>query len=149
MKKILVILLLNLVFISCATKISTFVQTSNVEWSTIQLRDGLSYESGWGEVLDIIAKRFEMELISKDGGYARTGWIYSWNSNGTNTNDYRVRVIIKFSADHTKVDLKTEAEKLNVAWSSRTNQKWISGYDTKLLQTIKTDIMGVVGRTTN
>ena len=82
-----------------------------------------------------------MEMISKEGGYARTGWIYTWNTKGIYTKKYRVRVIFKFSPDHSKVDIKTEAEILK-------GNNWITGYDTRLLNTIKTDIMGVVGRTT-
>jgi len=135
-----ILILLFIAFNSCST--STFVKTSSVEWASIQIRDGLDYDRAWGEVLDVIAKRFEMEMISKEGGYARTGWIYTWLKNGVYTKNYRVRVIFKFSPDHQKVDVKTEAEKLDL------NKNWISGYDTRLLQTVKTDIMGVVGRTT-
>jgi len=48
---------------------------------------------------------------------------------------------VKFSPDWKKVDVKTEANFLK-------NDGWIVGTDTRLLQTVKTDIMGVVGRTT-
>ncbi|MBR3303176.1 MAG: hypothetical protein IKI67_03200 [Bacteroidales bacterium] len=46
----------------------------------------------------------------------------------------------KFSADRTKVDIKSEAE-------FREGSNWIKGYDTALLTQMKQDIMGVVGRT--
>lgn len=83
-----------------------------------------------------------MEMISKDGGYARTGWIHTWNKNNKYNDNYRVRVIIKFTADRSQIDMKTEAQRKN------RSGEWESGYDTELLKTIRTDIMGVVGRTT-
>ena len=42
---------------------------------------------------------------------------------------------------NSKIEIKSEAEHGG-------NGKWIQGYDTRLLETIKTDIMGKVGRTT-
>jgi hypothetical protein len=55
--------------------------------------------------------------------------------------NYRVRVTAKFSPDHTKVEVKSEAEYGGAG-------RWIAGYDTRLLETLKTDIMGNIGRTT-
>jgi hypothetical protein len=100
----------------------------------------MTYDQAWNEVLDVVAKRFEMDMISKDGGYARTNWIYTWNTSGSYTQKYRTRVIFKFSGDRTRVDLKTEAE-----YGGEPN--WVKGYDTRLLSSMKQDIMGVVGRT--
>ena len=109
-------------------------------WSTIMIRDNLTYDQAFNEVLDVVSKQFEMDMISKEGGYARTNWIYTWNTTGQYTNNYRTRVIFKFSADRKKVDIKTEAE-----YGGDPN--WIKGYDTRLLSTMKQDISGVVGRT--
>ena len=92
------------------------------------------------EVIDVVARRFEMDMISKDGGYGRTNWCYTWNDNGKFTEKYRTRVIFKFSNDRKKVDIKTEAE-----FGGGTS--WIRGFDTRLLSTIKQDISGAVGRT--
>jgi hypothetical protein len=52
-----------------------------------------------------------------------------------------VRVTIKFSPDHRKLDVKSEAQ-------FHTNTGWVLGTDEALLQTLKTDIMGSVGRST-
>lgn len=109
-------------------------------WSSILIREDLSYDQAFNEVLDVVSKRFEMDMISKDGGYGRTNWIYTWNTRGQYTSNYRTRVVFKFSADRKKVDIKTEAE-----FGGETN--WIRGFDTRLLSTIKSDISGVVGRT--
>jgi hypothetical protein len=128
---------------SCGVmKPSSFVQaTDGGTWSSVYVREDLSYDKAFNEILDVVAKRFEMDMISKDGGYGRTNWIYTWNTKGKYTAKYRTRVVFKFSGDRTKVDLKTEAE-----FGGEPN--WIKGYDTRLLQTIKQDVMGVVGRTT-
>ena len=120
---------------------STFIRaTDGGTWSSIFIREELTYDKAFNEVLDVCAKRFEMDMISKEGGYGRTNWIYTWNTKGNYTSKYRTRVIFKFSADRTKVDIKTEAERGG-------ESKWIKGFDTRLLQTIKQDISGVVGRT--
>ena len=110
------------------------------EWSSTFVREDMSYDKAFNEVLDVIARRFEMDMISKEGGYGRTNWIYTWNDKGKYVNKYRTRVIFKFSGDRTKVDIKTEAE-------FGGDPNWIQGWDTRLLQTVKQDVMGAVGRT--
>ena len=127
---------------SCgASKPRSFVKaTDGGTWSSIFIREDLTYDKAFNEVLDVCAKRFEMDMISKEGGYCRTNWIYTWNTKGNYTSKYRTRVIFKFSADRTKVDIKTEAE-------FGGEPRWIKGFDTRLLTTMKQDISGVVGRT--
>ena len=104
------------------------------------IRDGLTYDKAFGEVMDVVGKRFELDMISKDSGYIRTNWIYTWNTKRKYNEKYRTRVIIKFSADRTKVDIKSEAE-------FGGEPRWVKGFDTALLSQIKQDIQGVVGRT--
>ena len=139
MKKHFFLLIVLLSIVACVP--TNFVKTSDVSWSTIPLRDDLDFEKAWDLVIDVVAKEFEMELISKDGGYARTGWIYTWNTKGIYTKNYRNRVIIKFSVDKQNVEVKTEAQ-------FGKEGRWKNGFDSNLLKTIKQDIMGVVGRTT-
>ena len=123
------------------SKQSDFVQaTDGGAWSSIAIREDLTFDKAFNEVLDVCAKRFEMDIISKDGGYGRTNWSYTWNTKGKYTAKYRTRVIFKFSADRTKVDIKTEAEYGG-------DPRWVKGWDTRLLETMKQDIMGVIGRT--
>ena len=109
-------------------------------WSSILIREDLSYDQAFNEVLDVVSKKFEMDMISKDGGYGRTNWIYTWNTRGQYTSNYCTRVVFRSSADRKKVDIKTEAE-------FGGDPNWIRGFDTRLLSTIKSDISGVVGRT--
>lgn len=118
-----------------------YFTASSPEWSTIETREGMDFDAVWESSLDVLAKRFEMEMISKDGGYARTAWIHTWWKRGRTTENYRVRAILKISSKRSLVDIKTEAQ-------YREDDVWISGFDTQFLETIKTDLMGIVGRTT-
>ena len=109
-------------------------------WSSVMVRDGLSYDKAFGEVMDVIGRRFELDMISKEGGYLRTNWIYTWNNRNQYTEKYRTRIVIMFSADRSRVDIKSEAE-------FGGEPRWIKGFDTALLTQTKQDIMGVVGST--
>jgi hypothetical protein len=133
--------LLIFTLIGCASLPPTFVMTFEPGWASIEIKEGIKFENAWQEVLDVLAKKFELEMISREGGYIRTAWIYTWWIVGERTENYRVRAIVKFSPDGRKVDIKTEANYLQ-------RGQWITGFDTRLLETVKTDIMGVVGRTT-
>ena len=138
--KMLLILFFTLL-IGCASTPETFIMTSDPSWASIEIRDNLTLDEAWQQVVDVLAKKFELEMISKEGTYVRTSWIYTWWKVGQRTEDYRVRAIVKFSANGKNVDIKTEANYLE-------DDQWILGYDDRLLTTIKTDIMGAVGRTT-
>jgi hypothetical protein len=108
-------------------------------WATVEVRDGLKYDDVWSTVVDTLVKTFDTEVMSKQDGYLRTGWLYTWT--GQMTENYRVRVTIKFSPDQRRVAVKSEAEYGGPG-------QWVPGYDARLLETLKTDIMGTVGRTT-
>ena len=141
--KLLCLIIPTALFLNCCTGgiPHSFVRVMEPTWATIEVRDGLSFEKAWQEVIDVLAKKFELEMISKDGGYIRSSWVYTWWKAGELTENYRVRTIIKFSPDHKVINIKTEANYLK-------GGEWLIGTDTRLLQTVKTDIMGVVGRTT-
>ena len=89
------------------------------------IREDLTYDQAFNEVIDVVARRFEMDMISKDGGYGRTNWIYTWNTRGKYMRKYRTRVIFKFSSDRKKVDIKTEAEYGG-------EPKWKKGFDIRM-----------------
>ncbi len=78
MKKIIFWSLFVVVFSSC----SLFVQryfvraTDGGTWTTVELRDGLDYDKAWNEAIDVVAKKFEMEMISKEGAmHVHNGFI--------------------------------------------------------------------------
>jgi hypothetical protein len=117
----------------------TFVKTMEPSWASIEIRTDVPYDQAWEAVVDTLVKRFDIEIISRQDGYIRTTWLYTWT--GRVMENYRVRVTAKFSPDHTKVEVKSEAEYGGQGL-------WVMGYDTRLLETIKTDVMGTIGRTT-
>ena len=125
---------------------TTFIESvDEVGWSTILIRESIKYDDAYNEVLDVIAKHYEMDMISKEGGYGRSNWIITQRrpyDNTTITTTYKTRVMFKFSADRTKVDIKTEAQ-----FNNGMDNIWRIGYDGELLRTIKQDIEGTIGRT--
>ena len=113
----------------------SFIRTMEPSWTTIELQKDVTFDKAWREVLDILIRKFDIEVSQKENGYIRTGWLYTWTGNYTAS--YRVRVTIKFHLDDNTVDVKSEAY-----YRGRV------GFDNRLLQTVKTDIMGTIGRTT-
>jgi len=111
-------------------------------WASIELADDLTYEEAWNKTVDTIGRRFEINFLEKEGGYLRSAWSYNWlETDGRKHDWYRVRTIAKFSSDRTKLDVKSEAEFL-------VDGDWVLGTDTRLLRTLKTDLMGALSTTT-
>lgn len=121
----------------------TFIETTEPSWITIELRDDMTDEKAWNLILDTLVKRFDIEVMEKENGYIRTAWLYTWE--GKVTQRYRVRTVVKFKKGEKKVNVKAEAEYMG---GRGTRAAWFSGYDTRLVETLKTDFMGSVGRTT-
>ena len=117
----------------------TFVKTLEPTWASIELRDDITYDEAWRTVVDLLVKRFDLEMLDKENGYVRTGWLYTWT--GSLSPDYRVRVTLKFTEDRKVMEVKSEAQYGGAG-------KWVIGSDTRLLATLKTDLMGKIGRTT-
>lgn len=116
----------------------SFVRTMEPSWATIELREDISDDKAWNTVLDLLVKRFDIEVIDKASGYARTTWLRTWTGKLTET--YRVRVTIKFNREAKTVDIKSEAEYGGEG-------KWRTGSDSRLLSDIKSGILGSIGRT--
>lgn len=131
---LLLVLVISFSMINCSPPV-TFIRTMDPTWNTVELREEVKFDAAWKTVLDLLIKKFDIEVSDKESGYIRTGWLYTWT--GEYTEVYRVRVTIKFMKDNHSVDIKSEAY-----------YKDYVGYDTRLLQTIKMDIMGTIGRTT-
>ncbi len=122
----------------CVTPTS-FIRTLEPMWATIEVRDDVTYEAAWNTLTDLLVKRFDLQTLSRTDGYVRTNWLYTWT--GKVTQQYRVRVIAKFSPDRKRLEIKSEAEFQSMS------EGWVPGYDTRLLTTLKGDIMGTIGRT--
>ena len=127
--------------LSCAPK--TFIPTTNPGWNTVQVRVDLSYDEAWTSVVDLIAKRFDIEIMSKADGYLRTAWSHSWT--GEVKDNYKVRAIIKFSPSGESLEVKTEAQYRDPGVVG-VGSGWQMGTDEVLNHTLRTDIMGSIGR---
>lgn len=143
-KKIFVLVFLlwaSAILLSCAPK--TFISTTNPGWNTVQVREDLSYDQAWTSVVDLIAKRFDIEIMSKEDGYLRTAWSHSWT--GEVKENYKVRAIIKFSPSGQNLEVKTEAQYRDRGVAG-VGSGWQMGTDEVLNHNLRTDIMGSVGR---
>lgn len=135
-KKLLIIVHLGLLLFICGCSTpATFIKTMEPGWATIEIRDDVTYDKAWTSIYDLLTRTFDIEIAQKENGYIRTGWIYTWT--GKYTEYYRVRVTIKFPENRKTVEVKSEAFYRDYV-----------GYDTRLLTTLKTDIMGSIGRIT-
>ena len=138
----LALTLVLMVLTNCATSPTSFTRGEQ-DWSIIELREGIEYETAWEEIVDLLARRFDIEMVEKDSGYLRTSWNYTWWQSGVRTENYRVRAMAKFTPEKDALAIKAEAHYYLDRASS-----WLTGADSLLLDTLKTDIMGTVGRTT-
>lgn len=139
MKKIRICLALSvlaLISVGCVRPPSTFVRTYETGFKEIQLKEGISYDDAWNTVVDIISKKFDIEVLEKKDNYLRSGWAYY--TTGELEERYRVRITIKFF-DDSKLTIKTEAQWLG-------NTGWELGYDLAVLQDVSNDITGKIGR---
>jgi hypothetical protein len=109
----------------------------------IEIRDDVSYNEAWKSVVDLIAKKLDIEILSKEDGYIRTGWFYSWT--GKLSQDYRVRSVIKFNPDKGIVEVKSEAQFYDGGYFG-IGAGWVMGTDELLSTTLRSDIMGRVGK---
>jgi len=126
--------------VGCATSPPrSFSRMQSPTWASFEVRKDLDYERAWNTVLEILIKDFDIDMALRDEGYIRTGWLYTWS--GAYLSHYRVRVTVKFSPDRKTLQFRPEAHFLQ-------GKEWSIGTDARLVSTIKTDLMGTVGRTT-
>ncbi len=136
------VMILSLCVCGCATARipRSFSQVSEPGWMTIEVREDVDFERAWETTFAILVRDFDIEFVEKDNGYIRTAWMYTWS--GVYQQNYRVRVTMKFSEDRKSIAIKSEAQALLQA------NIWTVGVDTRQLSTLKTDLMGTIGRTT-
>ena len=139
--RIFALLVITAALASCAPM--TFVRTMSPGWNAIEIRKDLSYDNAWNSVVDLISKEFDIEIISKEDGYLRTGWLYTWT--GKLSESYKVRAVVKFSVDRKQVEVKSEAHHYATGFLG-VGEGWVMGTDERLMTTLRTDIMGKVSR---
>lgn len=133
------ILCITVFLLSACASYSSFVKGDGGR-TTVQIADKISYNLAFDEVITILTRKFELEMISKEAGYIKTKWVTTWVGKwgAKPQKDYRVRITVRISEERKRIDIHAEAEKLK-------GNYWIGGYDTRLLEDIRKDISGVVG----
>jgi hypothetical protein len=133
---LVMVLVFGMTVVGCASAPKSF-QKGSAGDTTILLRDGLDFDRAFREVAFILNRHgFESEAIQPEVGYIRTRW-YQWDST-TSLDAYRVRIICNFNPNRTQLILKAEAEYLQ-------GGNWVSGYDSRAIETLRTDITQSIG----
>jgi len=108
--------------------------------TTILLRQGLNFDQAFREVIFILNRHgFEPEMMQPEAGYIRTRWSNSWNDRGSYTDYYRVRVVVTFNPNRTQLIISAPAE------FRSSGEIWQTGYDTRAIATLRTDITQIIG----
>lgn len=107
------------------------------EWMRVQIHENFDFTKAFSTALDLLTEKYEMEMINKDGGYARSAWNYYRKGNGVVDQKARVRVTLKFNHDRTQLSVKTEVQRL-------IKGEWVDGYSDELGRQTRDDIQGVL-----
>jgi hypothetical protein len=133
------ILLVALIASGCATPMPQGFQTLPAHWSTLEIRNDVPYERAWASTVELLALNFDLEVMSREDGYLRTAWSHTWN--GIYLPQYRVRVIVIFPQDRRTIRVKSEAQAFTEEFG------WVTGTDERLAPSLKTELLGTIGRT--
>jgi len=117
----------------------TFLRGQASQWHVVELRQDVDFDHAWDAVFDTLIEDFDLAMAIKEDGYIRTEWLYSYG--GRYAFQYRLRVTVRFAPDRRSVRLRTDAQ-------FKDGDNWVMGVDSRLLTTLKTDLMGKLGRTT-
>ena len=135
----------------CVTNVppATYHETVDPGWKVIPIREDMQFETAWQMLVDRIRKSYDIEIVDKDSGYLRTGWIYT--STGSARQDYKTRITTKFATDRKNLELKIDAAFHKIqrgAVSGRTMQDygWLPGSDSQLSDDVYGDLSALLGR---
>ena len=107
------------------------------EWMRVQIHENFDFTKAFATALDLLTEKYEMEMINKDGGYARSARNYYRTGKGVVDQKARVRVTLKFNHDRTQLSVKTEVQRL-------IKGEWVDGYSDVLGRQTREDIQGVL-----
>ena len=141
MKKHLIglLLLATSLFCGCSTPLPAgFQEVPSPGWTVMEVRNDLAYDRAWKLVVGMLARDFDLEFQSREDGYLRTAWSYTWN--GFYQSQYRVRVTVLFAEDGKTLKIKSDAQAL-------VDDEWVEGVDARLLPGLKEELIGTIGRT--
>jgi hypothetical protein len=134
---LVIVLVLGMTVFGCSSTPKSFVKGSSGGDTTVLLRNGLDFDLAFREVAFLLNRHgFETETLQPEVGYIRTRWS-KWDST-TTIDAYRVRIICNFNPNRTQLIVRAEAEYF-------VRGEWVSGYDTRAIETLRTDLNNVVG----
>jgi hypothetical protein len=140
MGMLVIVLAFGMMVIGCSSTPDSFRKGSASAGDTaILIRQGLDPEQAFREANFIINRHgFEPEMMNTEAGYIRTRWSYSWNAKNSEVDYYRVRVVITFNPNRTQIILSAPSEYLD-------GGKWLTGWDSRAIETLRTDITQSIG----
>ncbi|MFO7535470.1 MAG: hypothetical protein R6X19_07280 [Kiritimatiellia bacterium] len=134
------LLLATILATGCSTPLPKGFQTvPGPGWTTLEIRKDVNYDHAWNSVVELLARDFDLEILSKEDGYMRTAWSHTWN--GAYLPLYRVRVTVLFPEDRQTIRIKPEAQTFSK------DEVWVAGADERLLPGLKAELLGTIGRT--
>ena len=143
---LIMVLVISMMLVGCESLLPTsktpqgFSKGSGGE-TTILLRQGLVFEQAFREAIFILTRHgFEPEMMNAEAGYIRTRWSTTWFDMGKGKEDrYRVRILVTFNPSRTQLIISAPAE------YSTGGTNWIVGYDTRAIETLRTDFTQSIG----
>ena len=139
MRKFIFILSALILLFGCASqKPQSFNPVSDPKWAFFDIREDIDYDEAWQTINSILVKHYSLDLINKEIGYVRTSWRYGYNEEYQGK--YRSMVEIKFVPDHTQLKMRTISHYKKETY-------WVQGTDSKLISSLKSDVLGRLGRT--
>jgi ribosomal protein S17E len=136
---LVMVLIFEVLFVGCSSTPKSFSKGSGGE-TTILLRQGLNFDQAFREAVFVLSRHgFETEMMNSDAGYIRTRWSYTWYDDSGDER-YRVRILINFNPSRTQMLVSAPAE-----YRSKTGTNWVVGYDTRAIETLRTDLSQSIG----
>ncbi len=139
MRRYLILIVIMILLAGCSGKTPpTFTSASSPVWLVYEVREDLDDEEIWQTINEIILdNNYQIEFIDREIGYVRTGWRYSFDQDYRGNYRSMVEAKLSSSEDQLKVKIMSQYRKDNY---------WTSGTDSKLVDSIKADIMGHITR---
>lgn len=122
----------------------TFVVSPDPGWHAVEIGVDISSDTAWKSVVDLMAKQFDLEVLSKENGYLRTAWSNTWT--GELNEDYRVRALVKFNYDGRIIEFKAEAQSYGGGFLGM-GKDWRLGTDERLVSLLKKELKKMVAGT--
>lgn len=131
--------LLVIMVFGCGAKTpQSFNPVSTPSWSVLEIREDIGYDSAWQTINEILINNYRIDFLDKEIGYIRTPWRYEFDQEYEGK--YRSLVEVKFSPERDQL-------KIRAVSNYKKEGYWIEGTDAEIISSLKSDILGHLGRT--